>query len=101
MTDIMVRHHNKLARSQWQAAFRSSAVSPPQPIHPRPGPKAGKAGSGSPDAAGSAGRAAGGRGGAGLLGRALSRKEYGRSLDHRPKSPASGRIICWDNSSWK
>ena len=35
------------------------------------------------------------------MGRALTRKEFGRSIDHRPKSPASGRIICWDNSSWK
>ena len=26
MTDILVRHHSRLQRSQWQSAFRSSAV---------------------------------------------------------------------------
>eukprot|EP00959_Pyramimonas_sp_CCMP1952_P032028 672124-Pyramimonas_sp.AAC.1 len=62
MTDIMVRHHNKLTKSQWQTAFRSSAVPAPQPIHSRPGPKAGKVGVGGLGAGGAAGGAAGGRG---------------------------------------
>ena len=31
MTDILVRHHSKLQRSQWQAAFRSYTV---QQQHP-------------------------------------------------------------------
>eukprot|EP00959_Pyramimonas_sp_CCMP1952_P195684 4091518-Pyramimonas_sp.AAC.1 len=84
MKDIMVRYHNKLTRSQWQTAFRSNAVPAPQPIHPKPGPKAGKVGAGGLETGGAAGGAAGGRGGAGLLGHALTRVEYGPSLDHRP-----------------
>ena len=101
MTDIKVRHHNKFQRSQWQMAFRSNAAHPPpQPTTGRP-PEAGAGGSAGRGGGGATGGGGRGHGGAGLHGQALSRKEFGRSLDHRPRSPANGQIICWDNASWK
>ena len=84
-----------LNRASWQAAFRGHFQ--PQALGAK---KAGNADPEAEEPAPARGARAAGRPpkpgpGGNLLGAPATRTEYGRSLDHRPKSPA-GRYMCWD-----
>ena len=99
-TDINVRHENLLTRSNWAMAFKSSQVNPGRRAGDDPSRPTGgndeEAAPRQPKGKGRGDRQSGSK----LIGAPLTRQENGRSHDHRPQSPSSGRFICWDNSCW-